>query len=216
MKRYAVRFAAMLIAVASLASLSVTSAHADARTDCFSDDNQRRLTGCSTLLQDPATGPFTRAKAHASRAYALSMAGRFQQAIRDYDAALKLDPAFALAWNNRAWSLFKLGRAAEGLPDVERAIALNPSSPHAFDTRAHIRQRLGQPERSYRDYVSAIMLGGTRLTRLYQCGLQERGLYLGPLDGRDSQELRKAMRVCVKNTRCDPLPVDEHCRQATS
>ena len=79
------------------------------------------------------------------RALAYSLKGRYDTAIRDYDAAIAMKPDFAVALNNRAWAYFRWGRAATGLPDVERSLRISPTSAHALDTRAHIRQALGAP-----------------------------------------------------------------------
>jgi len=34
----------------------------------------------------------------------------------------RLNPKYAVAYNNRAWAYFKWGKAAKGLPDVNRAL----------------------------------------------------------------------------------------------
>lgn len=99
---------------------------------------------------------------------------------------------------------------------MERALALTPQSPHALDTRAHIRQASGDIEGALNDYTQAMRYGGTRIVRLYQCGLQAAGLYDGFLDGIFSDKLRGALETCVRNTGCDPLPADEECRKLTS
>lgn len=209
------RIGAIILALVSM-TVTIPAAWADAKTDCFSQDNVRRHSGCSELIDDPATNRSLRARAYAMRALAYAMDGDHLRSIPDYDEALHLNPSFAVAWNNRAWSLFKSGQALRGLPDVERSLVLSPFSAHSYDTRAHIRQVMGELDRALKDYNKAIRFGGRRMTRLYQCGLQERGLYNGQLDGRDSPELQKALKKCVGLDKCDPLPDDENCRQATS
>ncbi|MEI9901111.1 MAG: tetratricopeptide repeat protein [Hyphomicrobium sp.] len=80
------------------------------------------------------------------RRLAYSLLGKFEEAIADYDAALKIRPDFPLALNNRAWAYYKLGRPSDGIADVERALSLSPGSPYALDTRAHIHQAQGRSE----------------------------------------------------------------------
>lgn len=187
----------------------------DHSVDCFGQDNERRISGCTELLQTPLL-PGERSQALAMRALAYSLKGLYDLAIPDYDAAIEIVPDFAIALNNRAWAYFKSGRPVEGAADVERALALTPQSPHALDTRAHIRQASGDIEGALRDYTQAMRYGGTRIVRLYQCGLQAAGLYNGFLDGIFSDKLRGALETCVRNTGCDPLPADEECRKLTS
>jgi len=188
----------------------------DSRADCFSEDNERRITGCSDLLDTPGLMPDERAMAHAMRALAYSLKSAFPEALRDYDAAIQLNPNFAIALNNRAWALFKSGRAGEGLADVERALALSPQSAHALDTRAHILQEMGYGTSALIDYERAMRFGGERMIRLYQCGLGALGLYTGELTGIHSPALRRALEACIATRGCDPLPADEECRKVTS
>lgn len=204
--------AAVIAAVTVGASLASTE---DSSTACFGQDNERRISGCSELLQMPLL-PSERSLALAMRALAYSLKGQYDLAIPDYDAAIDIAPDFAIALNNRAWAHFKSGHAGRGSADVERALDLNPQSPHALDTRAHIRQSTGDLEGALRDYEQAMRYGGTRIVRLYQCGLQAAGLYEGFLDGIYSEKVRGALETCVRNSGCDPLPPDEECRKLTS
>lgn len=191
-------------------------ASADSTRDCFGEDNGRRIEGCSALIAAPGLDAAARSLAHAMRALTYSLQGRFELALPDHDVAVRLDPDSAMALNNRAWTLFKLDQPERALPDAERSIALAPSSPHAHDTRAHIRQVLGQPSAALADYERAMHLGGERIVRLYQCGLQAQGLYAGNADGFYSAEMRRAFKTCVRSRTCEPLPPNEDCRNATS
>lgn len=189
----------------------------DPATDCFSEDNARRITGCTALLdsgKELSVGE--RALAHALRALAFSLQARFPEALRDYDVAIKLRPEFDVALNNRAWALFKTGRYDEGMADVERALKIAPWSAHAFDTRAHLHQVQGRIQQALSDYLLAMRFGGERLVKLYQCGLEAQGLFQGAMDGVESHELRKSLSQCVRDPACDPLPPDEECRRPTS
>jgi len=193
-----------------------TPAAADSIKDCFSDDNTRRIEGCSALIAVPGLDTGAKSLAHAMRALAYSLQGMFEKALPDHDQAVALDPASAMALNNRAWTLFKLEQPRRALDDVERSIALAPLSPHAHDTRAHIRQSLGEAASALADYERAMQLGGERLVRLYQCGLQAQGIFAGSTDGSYSSDMRQAFRACVRNRTCEPLPPDEDCRFTTS
>lgn len=184
--------------------------------ECFSNDNERRITGCSDLIQQPGTPSETVGAAYAMRALAYSLKGLYDTAIRDYDQAIRIIPDFAVALNNRAWAYYKSDRASTGLPDVERSLKLQPTSQHAYDTRAHIRQWLGDSDGALRDYEAAMRFGGERMIKLYQCGLAMNKLYSGAVDGIYTPELRKAMQVCASTASCDPLPPDEECRAVTS
>lgn len=206
----------VLLAAAVLASPAAQARASDAATDCFSDDNERRIAGCSELILSPGIGQEDLSLAYAMRALAYSLKADYGRALADYDEAIRINPGFAVALNNRAWALFKAGRAREGLPDVERSLRLSPGSSHALDTRAHIRQQMGDTTGALADYEMAMVYGGERLIKLYQCGLQAKGLYEGRIDGRYTSEVKLALETCVKSRDCDPLPPDEECRATTS
>jgi tetratricopeptide (TPR) repeat protein len=197
-------------------ALAQPAAAADSASDCFSEDNERRITGCTEILSSPSISEEERSTALAMRALAYSLKGQYDRAIQDYDAAITINPNFAVALNNRAWAYYKSGRGMRGLPDAERSLALSPLSAHTYDTRAHIRQEHGDTSGALNDYELAMRYGGPRMVKLYQCGLQAHGLFRGRVDGLYSRELREAMVSCVKSTTCDPLPADEECRAATS
>ncbi len=191
-------------------------ANADFVSDCFSTDNDRRIAGCTELLDRSELSNRERSMAHAMRALAYSLKGNYKDAMPDYDRSIELDPTSAIAYNNRAWVHYRIDDLEKAIADVERAIALSPASAHAYDTRAHIRQKLGLVPEAIADYMRAIRFGGERMVKLYQCGLQAQGFYDGPLDGRYTVTLAEALGRCTEAKSCDPLPPDEECRNATS
>ncbi|WP_295559561.1 hypothetical protein [uncultured Hyphomicrobium sp.] len=210
------RVSSALLAVVLAACLATTGASSNTVAECFSDNNERRIAGCSELIDNPNLDPSTKSLAYAMRALALSLQGALAEALPDYDMAIKLDPSSAMALNNRAWVLYKLDRLSEGMADVERSLTLSPSSPHAHDTRAHIKQAQGEKTAALRDYEQAMRFGGEHLVKLYQCGLEAQGVYTGPIDGLYTRDVRRALELCVGSPTCDPLPADEECRAATS
>ena len=214
------RAGAGAVLLAAALALAPHGVRAQGAFDCHNEqahgDHDRRIAGCSELIEGGGLGNEDMSTALATRALSYSLKGQYGRAIDDYDRAIGLQPNFPVALNNRAWAYFRWGRAAEGSRDIERSLALDPTSAHSFDTRAHIRQVTGQPEGALADYWAAMRLGGARMIRMYQCGLTEQGLYKGALDGLMRPELSTALVTCVRSSTCDPLPADEQCRAATS
>jgi tetratricopeptide (TPR) repeat protein len=207
----------LLAALAWLVPTAAARADALAKHDCFANDAMLRIRGCTELLERPSLDPVTKSTAYATRALGLSIIGRYDEAIRDYDQALAIIPNYAVALNNRAWALFKLGRVDEAAPDVEKSLKLDPTSPHAYDTRAHVHQWQGREQAALRDYERAMRLGGPRMVKLYQCGLQASGHFLGAVTGIITEQLELALKECVASgSKCDPLPPDEECKVAMS
>ncbi len=199
-----------------LVALAAGWARAEVATECLSEDWERRIAGCTAIIESPSATATERSEAYAMRALALSLKGQYESAIHDYDDAIRLLPNFAVALNNRAWAYFKWGRPQRGLSDVEKSLLLNPLSEHTWDTRAHIRQTMGNFAGAFADYEQAVNLGGERMVKLYQCGLASAGLYSGRMDGYYTDEVRSALKTCAYNKTCDPLPADEECRDPTS
>jgi len=205
-----------LIAGLVLVVLLCGPARADDAVNCFGEDIERRISGCTALIERRDSSVAELSAVYAMRALAYSLKGQYATAIGDYDTAINMRPNFAVALNNRAWVYFRWGKAATGLPDVEKSLQLSPTSAHSLDTRAHIRQSLGEPQAALRDYTKAMFYGGAQMIKLYQCGLTEAGHYTGEIDGVWRRELQNGLESCVKDKTCDPLPADEHCRAATS
>ncbi len=218
MKRSAGSIATLALMIVGAAALARADAQdAASQLDCFGKDNERRISGCTALIEGGGVANQGQlASIYAMRALAYSLKGEYGTAIRDYDVAIQMQPNFAVALNNRAWAKFRWGKAATGLPDVEESLRLEPTAAHTLDTRAHIRQVMGDPKGALSDYTRAMYYGGTEMTRLYQCGLTEAGLYEGRIDGIWRRELQEAMERCVAKTGCDPLPADEQCRPSVS
>lgn len=217
--RHEMRRAVPLI-LAVLAAMTMVTSAATARTfsghECFSRDIGRRLTACTELLAIPDLDAPTRAQAYSMRALAYSLIGRYPEAIADYDQAIAITPNFPVALNNRAWAKFRMDDIAGAWPDVQKSLKLDPWSPHAHDTRAHLYHRDGKAENALRDYKIAMRLGGAKMVKLYQCGLQAEGHYLGPLSGIVNDQLLSGLKACTEDRTCDPLPPDEECKAATS
>jgi len=186
-------------------------------TDCFSEDNRRRVSGCTALIESgKPLAPAEKSLAYAMRALAYSLQSRYAEALADYNIAISIRPDFDVALNNRAWSLYKIGRVNEAMSDVQKALKLTPWSPHALDTRAHLHHAQGRPQQALADYLLAMRMGGENIVKLYQCGLEANGLFQGPIDGIETDDLRTALTACVRDASCDPLPPDEECRRPTS
>jgi tetratricopeptide (TPR) repeat protein len=194
-----------------IAAMAVTLATAGARADdlddCSSQQPERRITGCTAVIDAPDTPPDTRAEAFFRRGVSYSEFGQYKRAIHDYDETIRIAPAFAAALNNRAYSYLKLGQPSVGVPDIEQAMQLQPENPIFLSTRGEIAQVLGDREGAMRDHEAAMAFGGKNFVKVYQCSLRLAGLYRGPIDGIIHAEVRTALRQCVDlGSGCAPVP----------
>jgi tetratricopeptide (TPR) repeat protein len=196
-----------------------TVAFSESVPDCYSGSFGQRLKACSDVIENGDSNPEDLFGAYIMRGRIHALNGRFPDSISDYDAAVRINPDSSLALNNRAWTHFKWNRSTQGMNDVERALGIEPLGHYIWDTRAHLRQVLGDFDGAYADYERSAGIGGAEAVTLYQCGLRERGLYNGPIDGRYSADVRTALKTCAYSETCDPLPKNElaeDCLSATS
>ena len=104
-----------ILAALCLCTVFAAAARADSNAaDCLSDDNERRIAGCTQIIEDPATAPLDRSNALAMRGLALSIKGLLDRAIDDYNASLAINPNSPSALNNRAWAYFRAGLGQKG------------------------------------------------------------------------------------------------------
>ena len=92
----------------------------------------------------------------------LQREGRLEEAIAQYDEAIRLDPLFANAYTIRGIAYRALGQPEQAIEDFDQAIQLDPQAARAFGNRARVRTLLGQDEGAQQDLGRAVQLGFDR------------------------------------------------------
>lgn len=96
---------------------------------------------------------------HVNRGVLLMTMLQSDDAKRDFERALQLDPEAAEALANRGAMKISEGRQADGVADLTRAIELGTERPErAYYNRALGREDLGDVRGAYEDYRMAQML----------------------------------------------------------
>ena len=85
--------------------------------------------------------------------------GEYQQAIKDFNQAIRLDPKFAEAYNNRGSAYYGKGQYDEAIADYTKAIELNPKYDKAYNNRGTGYINLGKKDRACDDWRKACELG---------------------------------------------------------
>ena len=97
-------------------------------------------------------------RVHSGRAMARMQLDRPDEAMKDVERALEIDPRDAEACWCRAEIHLKGDRPVEAMADIEQAIEIDTDNPIYYKTRAKILDALDRPDEAQRDRVKALKL----------------------------------------------------------
>jgi tetratricopeptide (TPR) repeat protein len=146
---------------AALLGAALTTAHAAPADDlrlCRSVNGDAAIAGCTAYLATPALKPPQAALAHMLRAQAYIGQGKLKEALADYDAATRIEPANADAWYSHAIVAAGLSRPDIGIADLTRAIALRPEWATAYVARGAMHLARGEAQQAIADDDKALQL----------------------------------------------------------
>jgi len=114
----------------------------------------------STLILS-ACGGVTEAERYYNTGVAFQEQGRHQDAIAQYDEAIRLDQNYAWAYINRGTAYKDIGQCQRSIEDYSTAIHLDPEADvkaTAYNNRGFAHWHLSQFEQAAKDYDQAIHL----------------------------------------------------------
>ncbi len=94
--------------------------------------------------------------AHNRRGEMLADSQRLDEALRDFQAAIELDPQCSLAFHNRGVTFAQRNQYAAALRDFNRVIELNPGLGIAYRNRAELLSALDRTQDALADYDRAL------------------------------------------------------------
>ena len=110
--------------------------------------------------------------AHYNLGYVHFAKREYDEAIRNYSAAIRLDPGFALAYNNRCLTRSIVGHdLIAALDDCDTALKLAPYNLDIRDTRGFTYLKLGDPAIAIVEYDAALALDPNRALSLFGLGM---------------------------------------------
>ena len=99
------------------------------------------------------------AEAHLKRGEALAGAHKYDEAIAEYNIAIRLRPDYAEAYNDRGHSYhWKGGHGDRARADFTRAIDLRPNYPTAYNNRGVLYMAGGDPAKAIPEFDRALEL----------------------------------------------------------
>jgi protein O-mannosyl-transferase len=83
---------------------------------------------------------------------------RNEEALKDFNKAIELNPAYASAYNNRGNIYISKNRYDEALKDYNKAIGLKPDYADAYNDRGNLFMNENKYKEAINDYIKAIEL----------------------------------------------------------
>jgi tetratricopeptide (TPR) repeat protein len=94
-------------------------------------------------------------QAYNMRGSVYGRAGRYQEALEDFNQAIRIDPKYAQAYANRALVHREMKRPDRALADFNRAIELDPNYSAAYVGRGIIYRQQGRHSNQSRECAGA-------------------------------------------------------------
>src|SRR5262249_3733396 len=120
--------------------------------------HERRVIGCTALIQALKNHPRNRAIALFLRGAAYYDHGDYDPAIADFDEAIKLNPKSAPAYDSRASSWRGKGDLDRALADYDEALKLSPDDADMLNNRGNAYNEKGDPDRAIADFDRALKI----------------------------------------------------------
>jgi tetratricopeptide (TPR) repeat protein len=115
---------------------------------------------CSNALNGNPSASIA-AKALDLRASAYLDKQRYEQAIKDYDEVIRLDPGYPLAYINRGRAHRAIGNIDAAIKDYDAAIKITPGIAFAYNNRGNAYRAKGEYDLAIKDFDLAIKLQPT-------------------------------------------------------
>jgi len=148
----------VLIALCLFATVSAQAANPDV-TGCESERvPSQQIEYCTRVIQSGLYSGVDAAWVYRNRASAHLIEQNYDQAIADYDKAIRLKPDYPGALVDRGQAYAGKRQYDRAVADYDAAIRLKPGYPEAFNVRGNARVNQGHLEQGIADYDAALKL----------------------------------------------------------
>ncbi len=158
----------ILSLAAILLALAIATAKAENLEDCRkgvtaweAGDLDLVITSFTRCINEGNLTMANMASAYYNRGNAYEQRGRYDQAIRDYDEVIYLDPGYAAAYLNRANAHQGKGDYDQAIQDYDEIIRRSPNFVPAYYNRGNAYERKGELDQAIKDYDEVIYLDPT-------------------------------------------------------
>jgi len=121
----------------------------------------------TTPAPEPKANPLADAKTFVDQAWSSIDKGLYNQALRELNQAVEIEPNLADAWFARGWANEKSGKELSAIGDYARAIAAKPDHAFALFSRGYLNLYVGNPQSAVTDFVRTQGVTQDHSLRLY-------------------------------------------------
>jgi tetratricopeptide (TPR) repeat protein len=145
-----------------------------------------------TLWADCVKKSPNKARVHNGFGLVLFAEGKIEDAIDQYNEAIRITPDYTETYNNRGMAYADLGQHQRAIEDYNEAIRITPDYAKAYNNRGVAYATLGQYQRAIEDYNEAI-----RITPDYAKAYNNRGVAYATLGQyqRAIEDYNEAIRI---------------------
>jgi tetratricopeptide (TPR) repeat protein len=132
---------------------------------------ERQIAGCTGMIESGRGNDNGLAMAFYNRGNGYAAEGNFDEAIENYDEAIKHNPGLAVAFSNRGNAYKEEGQYERALADYDVAIGFNASNPIALQNRCWTRFMVGQLSEALSDCNESLRVRPDNASTLSDRGL---------------------------------------------
>jgi tetratricopeptide (TPR) repeat protein len=146
-------FASALLFGIGTQAVAAESASAIAWKDCHSADENKRLVGCTSVINAQGFGNLSKlAEALDGRCWAYHVKQQFVQAIKDCNESIRIRPRYSYAYNNLGTAYVGLHNYEEAIKAFNISIDLKPDFHRSRLNRAKALVAIGRNQSAAEDY----------------------------------------------------------------
>jgi tetratricopeptide (TPR) repeat protein len=145
--------------MASSVELIAQNSAPEAWKNCQSQDADKRIVGCTTIVNAKGFGSRSRlADALDSRCWAYHVKGQDGLAIADCKAAITINPSYPYAYNNLSAAYLGIGDYASAIDAANRSIELKPQFLWSHLNRGKAYAAVGKRGEAIKEFQYALIL----------------------------------------------------------
>lgn len=192
------------LSLATLIAAAPMVAHADVSSWCpegqqaFSAGKYEAANqALNTCLYSPPEQPDIAAEGYIMRGETYLHAQDYEAALSDFERAIELLPANAVAWRSKAWVHYKRDELHPAVTAIGESLEIDPHNTESHHIHAQILTAMGREAAAMDAYDLAYSFESPATVQALQNALESQGFTVGAIDGVYGARTREALKECI-------------------